>query len=246
MILEAAAGPSAPPPSASMNKYLNTGQSAVEDFLLLLHFSLWLLETFIDDTKVQKDPDASKLVVVVPETDPVKTCQEKTAVPSEETCNGLWRLKCFWWSYLSHQSGSLSDRRPCSLKPWEHPVVSWPSQTAVGRWPYLLSTVPVFRAWTDHTDRYKSELKETQNNLKPHTHLWSFCRCFTLNQMYSLHQLKQYMLISKTFPHLSRIWKTSDTDYLHFLLSFISSISIVSTYCICISAGYMEKLMLIY
>lgn len=53
---------------------LNTGQSAVEDSLSLLQLPLWLLKAFVDDAKVQKDPDASKLVVVVPKTHPVKTC----------------------------------------------------------------------------------------------------------------------------------------------------------------------------
>lgn len=133
------------------NKYLNTGQSAVEDFLSFLHFSPQLLETFVDDTKVQKDPDTPKLIVVVPETHSVKTCRQETVVTSQATRNWLWSLRFSWWSHPSHQSGSLSDRRPRSLKPWEHPAVSWPSQTAGGQWSHLLPTVPVFTA-EHHTD----------------------------------------------------------------------------------------------
>lgn len=130
------------------NKYLNICQSAVEDFLSFLHLSLWLLKAFVDDTKVHKDPDPSKLVVVVPETHPVKTCCKETAVTSETYSwinNGLWRqlVSCFWWAYLSPQSGNSIDQQPHSLMPWERPVVSWLSQIAGDHWPSLLPTVPV-------------------------------------------------------------------------------------------------------
>lgn len=64
------------------NEYLNTAQSAVEDFLSFLQLSLWLLKAFVDDAKVHKDPYASKLVVVVPKTHPVKTFWKVAAVTS--------------------------------------------------------------------------------------------------------------------------------------------------------------------